>query len=131
MSQARRTPRHFVDTEPFDPNVTEVLTPEQERYYMATQWQLMWWKFRKHKIAVASTIVLIFMYLLALFAGFVSPYDPNEYNASYKYVPPMVFGFNDGVFMVRCHKEISPVVPCPLVCPFPLDRHPGICYQRL
>jgi peptide/nickel transport system permease protein len=36
------------------------------------------------------------MYLLALFAGFVSPYDPNEYNASYKYVPPMVFGFNDG-----------------------------------
>lgn len=63
---------------------------------IATPRQLMWWKFRKHKVAVFSTVVLIIMYLLAIFAGFFSPYDPNEYNASYKYVPPMVFGFTDG-----------------------------------
>jgi peptide/nickel transport system permease protein len=86
-------------TSPTTPSdIEQQATPlaEEGSVSIASPRQLMWWKFRKHKIAVASTIVLIFMYLLALFAGFVSPYDPNEYNASYKYVPPMVFGFNDG-----------------------------------
>ena len=63
---------------------------------IASPRQLMWWKFRKHRIAVISVIVLIGMYLLALFAGFVSPYDPNTFNASYKYVPPMAITFLDG-----------------------------------
>jgi peptide/nickel transport system permease protein len=63
---------------------------------IATPRQLMWWKFRKHRLAVFSTIVLFIMYLLAIFAGFVSPYDPNAFNATYKYVPPMVFGLVDG-----------------------------------
>lgn len=63
---------------------------------IATPRQLMWWKFRKHKVAVFSTIVLIIMYLMAIFANFISPYDPNSYNAQYKFVPPMVFGFVDG-----------------------------------
>ncbi|MAU10447.1 MAG: peptide ABC transporter permease [Anaerolineaceae bacterium] len=63
---------------------------------IASPRQLMWWKFKKHKIAVFSVIVLVFMYLMAIFAGFISPYDPNTYNASYKYVPPMTVTFLDG-----------------------------------
>lgn len=63
---------------------------------IATPRQLMWWKFRKHRVAVFSTVALILMYLMAIFAGFLSPYDPNAYNASYKYVPPMIFGLVDG-----------------------------------
>jgi hypothetical protein len=43
---------HYVNPEPFDPAETERLTPEQERFYTASQWQLMWWKFRRHRIAV-------------------------------------------------------------------------------
>lgn len=86
-------------TSPTTPSdIEQQATPlaEEGSVSIASPRQLMWWKFRKHKVAVASTIVLIVMYLLALFAGFVSPYDPNEYNASYKYVPPMVFGLVDG-----------------------------------
>ena len=30
------------------------LTPEQERYYLAAQWKLMWWKLKRHRIAVVS-----------------------------------------------------------------------------
>ena len=63
---------------------------------IATPLQLMWWKFRKHKIAVFSTIVLIVMYTMAILGGFLSPYDPNSFNASYKFVPPMVMGLTDG-----------------------------------
>ena len=45
---------HFVSTEPFDPYAAETLTPEQERYYMASQWTLMWFKLRKHRPAVIA-----------------------------------------------------------------------------
>lgn len=81
------------------PDVMNPDIPQEEEagvLSIASPRQLMWWKFRKHKIAVFSTFVLIVMYILSIFAGFVSPYDPNEYNASYKYVPPMVFGLVDG-----------------------------------
>ena len=30
------------------------MTPEQERFYLASQWQLMWWKFKRHRVAVVS-----------------------------------------------------------------------------
>ena len=50
---------------------------ENDAISIASPRQLMWWKFRKHKIAVISVIALFIMYMLALFAGFVSPYDPN------------------------------------------------------
>ena len=55
----------------------------------------MWWKFRKHRVAVISLVVLIILYLMAIFAGFLSPYDPNTYNSQYKFVPPMQITFLD------------------------------------
>jgi len=61
---------HFVSDAPFDPDVEVVLTEEQEKYYMASQWKLMWWKLKRHKIAVAAGFFLIFMYLVAALAEF-------------------------------------------------------------
>ena len=34
---------HLVSTAPFDPTSAALLTPEQERLYLASQWMLMWW----------------------------------------------------------------------------------------
>lgn len=62
---------------------------------VATPRQLMWWKFRKHKLAVFSGILLIIFYVMAIFADFISPYDPNAYDAAYKFVPPMTITFID------------------------------------
>ena len=45
---------HYVSKAPFDPRAVEALSPEQERYYMASQWQLMWWKFIRHRLALIS-----------------------------------------------------------------------------
>ncbi len=45
---------HYVNPEPFDPAEADQLTPEQERFYTASQWQLMWWKFRRHRLAVIA-----------------------------------------------------------------------------
>jgi len=76
---------------------------EEKGVAIATPRQLMWWKFRKHRVAVFSAFVLIFFYLVGLFANFIAPYDPNEFNASTKFVPPMGISFinAEGNFSLR------------------------------
>ena len=55
--------RHFVGRAPFNPGDDEALTPQQERYYMASQWRMMWWKLRRHRLAVASGLLLLMLYV--------------------------------------------------------------------
>ena len=61
---------------------------EEERVFVATQWQLMWWKFRKHRMAVISAALIILFYFIAIFCEFVGPYDPELPFIKYKYAPP-------------------------------------------
>jgi peptide/nickel transport system permease protein len=75
-----------------DPNAP-AMDQEKEKIALATPRQLMWWKFRKHRMAVVCGIVLIVFYVIALFAGFFSPYDPLDFDAAYKFVPPMHLTF--------------------------------------
>ena len=62
----RPAPPHFVSKEPWDPYVSETLTAEQERFYMAGQSKLMWWRLRRHRPAVVCGAFLVFMYLTTL-----------------------------------------------------------------
>ena len=59
-----------------------------ERYFVASQWQLVWWKFRKHKMALVAGVVLALMYLTAAFCEFLSPYLPGTRFPDYLYAPP-------------------------------------------
>jgi peptide/nickel transport system permease protein len=68
---------------------------KNEALYTASQWQLMWWRFRKHRMALISLYVLIFMYLVALFCEFIAPFDPNVYYDQFTYAPPQVPRFVD------------------------------------
>ncbi len=58
------------------------------RALVASQWQLIWWRFRRHKLALVSGIVVVLIYLIVLFAEFLAPYDPADYMARYTYAPP-------------------------------------------
>ena len=71
--------------------------------YTASQWQLMWWRFSRHRVAVVSMILLVFAYGAALFAEFVSPHDPNRFSSSWVLAPPMRLHFTrpDGSFSLR------------------------------
>jgi len=60
----------------------------EEKYYMASQWQLMGRKFKKHKLAVGAGIVLIILYLIAIFCEFIAPYGLNERRTQYILAPP-------------------------------------------
>jgi peptide/nickel transport system permease protein len=101
MSSSRRGDiPHYVNKAPFDPNVTEILTPEQERYYMATQWQLMWWKLRRHRLAVISGAILVFMYFSVLISEILAPYGLSTRNTDFIYAPPQGINlFHDGAFV--------------------------------
>ncbi|MYB35377.1 MAG: ABC transporter permease [Gammaproteobacteria bacterium] len=91
---------HYVSEAPFDPHSVEQLTPEQEKLYLASQWQLMWLKLKQHRLAVASSVVLIIIYLLALFCEFLSPYNLHTRNTDYIYAPPQrVHVFHEGEFV--------------------------------
>jgi len=64
-----------------------------EEILVASQWKLMWWKFKKHKLAVFSGILLIILYVVGAFCEFLSPYDPNEYRTRYAFAPPQLVRF--------------------------------------
>ena len=80
------------------------MTREAEiRYYTASQFQLMWWKFKKHRLAlVGSTILGIFIFI-ALFAEFLSPYTPTSRSPDYLFGRPQRLHFVDaeGKFHLR------------------------------
>ena len=53
---------HYASPEPFDPYSVEAMTPAQERFYLASQWRMMWWKLKRHRIAVISGAFLLAAY---------------------------------------------------------------------
>ncbi|MFO1089767.1 MAG: ABC transporter permease [Hyphomicrobiales bacterium] len=91
---------HYVSTAPFDPRSVERISKEQENVYLASQWKLMWWKFRKHKIAVWSGVFLAILYSSILFTEFLAPYSLNRRDVDHIHMPPQrVHLFNDGQFV--------------------------------
>lgn len=68
---------------------------KEEKLLVASQWQLIRWKFARHRVAVFSLIVLIIFYLSAIFAEFVAPYDPAHYDADLTLAPPQSLHFFD------------------------------------
>lgn len=80
-------------------NPTEVLTPpgfvpdakpqdDTPRIVVASQWRLMWWKFRKHRLAMVSLVIIIVLYVVAIFAGFFAPFATDTYDKVYTSSPP-------------------------------------------
>ncbi|HET6468882.1 MAG TPA: ABC transporter permease [Geminicoccaceae bacterium] len=87
----------YIDPAPFDPQQTDQLTPEQERFYTASQWELMWWKFRRHKLAMVSLWFLGLLYFSILITEWLAPYDLHTRNIRFIYAPPQgVHLFHDG-----------------------------------
>ena len=66
---------------------------EDDRLFEASQWQLIWWKFRKHHLAMIGTSVIIFLYILVLFCEFLSPYGTTTRFRRYLYAPPQKLHF--------------------------------------
>ncbi len=82
----------------------------------ASHWQRAFAAFRKHRLALLGGGILAVFYLMAAFAGFFSPYDPNFYtlSPSFRYAPPTRVHFRDPEtgrltrpFVYRLKKELD------------------------
>lgn len=91
---------HYVNPAPFEPLRSETMTAAQERYYMASQWRIMWWKFKRHKLALYSGLFLVLLYLSIIFTEALVPYNLHSRNTDFIYAPPQaVHLFHDGKFI--------------------------------
>lgn len=72
---------------------------KEHRLYVASQWQLMWWRFRKHRLALISTVILISFYIVALVPGFFATSNPHTSASKYSLIPPQpIHWFDNGRF---------------------------------
>ena len=79
------------------------VTPE-ERISVASNWRLVWWRFRRHRLAVVSALVLLAFYAIVLFPDFVSTQDPEATDARLAFIPIQRLHLLDGW-------RLSPWVP--------------------
>ena len=82
--------------------------------YTASARQLIWWRFKKHRLAVVSLFVILFLYLTAALAEIVAPYDPFEFDRLHPLAPPhAIHLFHEGnfvgPFVYRIKRERDPV----------------------
>ena len=78
--------------------VTPPSTPTTTRdikYYTASQWQLIWWRFLRHRLALLGGCVLLFLGVCGLFADFLAPYAGTTRDRDYIYGPPQFPTFWD------------------------------------
>ena len=91
---------HYVDKNDWDPYVADTLTASQERYYLASQWRIMWWKLKKHRLAMISGMILAVMYVSIPFVEQIAPYNQNTRTISHINAPPQrVHFFHEGAFI--------------------------------
>ena len=86
-------------TEPDSPIDLSIHVVEKEdvdeQYYYASQWRLMWWRFKRHRMALISAFLLILLYLMAAFADFIAPYETTERFRRYQQAPPSTIHWFD------------------------------------
>lgn len=92
---------HWVDAEPFEAGSTHAaLTAEQEQFYTASQWQLIWWRFKRHRVALVSMWFLAIVYACLLVIEALAPYNKDSRDPAHIYAPPQAIRlFDDGRFI--------------------------------
>lgn len=71
---------------PGDP--VDVAAAGEERVFVASQRQLIWWRFRKHRLAMVGGVIVVLFYLVALFGDFLSTSDPQASEGQRSLMPP-------------------------------------------
>jgi len=90
----------------------------------------MWWRFRKHKLAMVSAVILILFYFSAVFSEFVAPYVPEQPFIRYKFAPPTRVHFIDAEgrlrapFIYQTVRGIDPVTAQPTYTEDTTIRYP-------
>ncbi len=76
---------------------------EKIKYFTASQWQLVWWRFRRNRLGLLGAGVLSIFIFILIFAEFIGPYGGLTTDVEYLLGPPQVLHFwgGDGGFSLR------------------------------
>ena len=90
-----------------------MIAEKEPRVYVAPQWKLVWWKFRRHKLAFASGIIVLVIYLISIFTEFLAPFPADKTDSTYLYAPPQRLRLRDnegkiGLFVYGYSSHIEP-----------------------
>ncbi len=90
---------------------------DTKRLAVASQWQLVWWAFKRHRLAMVGLFITVFFYIIAAVPGFFAINDPSQQNARAAYYPPQIIHWidtrADGGWSIR-----------PYIHPYQLKRDP-------
>jgi peptide/nickel transport system permease protein len=92
---------------------TDTALKIKESHYVASSWELMWQKFKKHKLALVGGSVLFVIYFVAIFGGFFTPNGIYQRHNDYILAPPQrIRFFHEGrlrwPFVYGYKSEINP-----------------------
>jgi peptide/nickel transport system permease protein len=73
----------------------QTLSAAEDRIAVASNWTLVWWRFRKHHLAMISAVVLICLYVVVLFPDFFSTQNPEQTDARQAFIPVQTLHFFD------------------------------------
>ena len=74
---------------------SELSSKDEDRVSVASNWKLVWWRFRKNRLAVASALVLLMFYAVVLVPDFFSNQDPEATEAFLAFIPMQGISFFD------------------------------------
>ena len=95
----------------------------EERISVASQWQLMWWRFRRHRLAMLATVVVALFYLVVIFADFLAYAPPTASEAQRSLLPPQrIDWFDQGRFAPHVHPLVGQRDPITLKRVYERDR---------
>ncbi len=93
------------------------VTVDNKRLAVASQWQLVWWAFKRHQLAMIGLVIVVIFYVIAAVPGFFAVNDPALQNARAAYHPPQALHFietdADGSWRIK-----------PYIHPYQLRRDP-------
>ena len=83
-------------------SVIAALGDDAEAISVAPNWKLVWWRFKKHRLAVIGGVITIFIAIVAIFPGFFSTQNPDETVATGSFIPVQkLHFFHDGRFQIH------------------------------
>ncbi|MBI5957572.1 MAG: ABC transporter permease [Chloroflexi bacterium] len=68
---------------------------EEESRFAASQWGMIWRRFRRNKAAIVGGIIVLLYYAVALAGNFVAPYSLTNRYTDHVYLPPQQVHFID------------------------------------
>ena len=103
MNYLSRIKNRLLNKNEIPEEIEEPIIQDDVSIQIATQRQLIWRRFKRHRLGFASAIVVLLFYVLVLFADFFSTSLPVKYGAARGFMPPQgIQFFEEGHFLSVC-----------------------------